>query len=132
VERVLGLEPLSEENQKTFDKIWKWFVDQGLTNKEKPQVTSDCASYHLDGLIGIEEGHRKESFPLEVVMLEEVLHYVLTSDDPKTSADFSPEFLQGILRIIERQLADEPHEAKREFQSMLIRCLWERIERGPR
>jgi hypothetical protein len=132
LERVLGLKPLSEENQIIFQRMWKWFIDRGLTDKEEPQVAcSKEISYHLDGLIGIDESQGNEAFPLAGVMLEETLHYVLTSDDPKTSADFSPEFLQGILRIITGRLDGQPEKVKREFQSILIRYLWELIERRP-
>ena len=130
MEQVLGTKPLSEENQKLFDEIWNWFVDKGLTGKEQPQVASDGGNYHFDGLIGINESHKNEAFPLGAVMLEETLHYVLTGDDPRTSEDFSPEFLQGVVRIIGQEIADEPYATKREFQSMLIRYLWERIEHG--
>jgi hypothetical protein len=128
VERVLGGKPLSDDHQELFQRIWKWLVVKGVTTKENPQVVSDADNYHIDGLIGINENHRDASFPLGAVMLEETLHYVLTSDDPHTSADYSPEFLHGILRIIAGQLAGAQKVAKREFQSMLIRYLWGLIE----
>ncbi len=130
LEQVIGLPPLSEENQKAFQRIWRWFVDNHLTSKPQPQVTSGGdTSYHLNGLIGINENHRNEIFPLPAVILEETLHWVLSSDDPKTSADFSHEFLQGIRRFIAVPLDGRPEECTREFQSMLIRTLWEQIER---
>jgi hypothetical protein len=127
---IMNLTPLSPENDALFWKIWEWLSARGATKGELPQVTSDEFSYHVDGLIGIHEGHDKNDFPLGAVMLEELLHYATSSDDPKTSADFSPAFLHRILDLILGDLSGKPHEPKRAFQSILIVALWKLIEKG--
>lgn len=126
----MGGRPLSAENQTKFDRIWEWFVAHGLTRKEKPTVASGSGSYHLEveefDLIGINEDHDDTNFPLEAVMLEEILHCVSTGDDPGLSSDYSPQFLQFILGVIIRLLHER--EQKRLFQSALIRRLWDLLE----
>ena len=54
MENIVNAEPLSEDNQNHFQKIWRWFVNNKITTKEAPQVTKDEGSYHIDGLIGID------------------------------------------------------------------------------
>lgn len=97
-----------------------------------PQVASD-GSYclHEENLIGINENHADENFPLGAVMLEEILHFVTHSDNEKTSADYSPEFLTSIFQLILERLAHWKTSTKRsgkDFQSVLIKTLWEVIE----
>jgi hypothetical protein len=133
MEQILGGE-LGDENQRIFDRIWQWFIDNRITEKEHPQVMSDPnSSYHVEGIIGIKESHGNEDFPLGAVMLEEILHYVTSSDDEESSADYSPKFLDFIFRLIINQLGSNERNRKRDgqdFQSMLIRCLWKIIQPG--
>jgi hypothetical protein len=126
MERIVNCDPLSEETEKLFRCIWKWLVDNQITNQEPPQVTSDPINYHLHGLIGIDERHRNGAFPLGAVMLEELLHYVTSSDKTESSADFSLDFLQWILKVIVNKLKSTNRE--REFQSLLIGYLWKLVE----
>jgi hypothetical protein len=128
VERIVNLSPLSEDNQKVFQRIWNWLIDNKITDKEEPQIGVDEGSYHDDGLIGIDESHENKEFPLGAVMLEEVLHYVATSDRPESSSDFSPEFLGFALRLILKGLEGRSYEDKRAFQSMIVAWLWKLIE----
>ncbi len=132
MENVLGGARLGEENQKLFDAIWKWFIENRITSKEQPQVMSDPGgSYHVEGMIGIKEAHDNKEFPLGAVMLEEILHYVASSDNEASSADYSPEFLEFIFRLIVSTLGRGEINGKRDgrdFQSALIRCLWKIIE----
>ncbi len=132
METILGGDELGEENQKLFDVIWKWFVDNHITGKERPQVMNDPGgSYHTDGLICIKEAHDNKIFPIGAVLVEEILHYVTSSDNEESSADFSPVFLEFIFRLIVARLGAEKRTRKRDgtdFQSLLIGHLWEIIQ----
>jgi len=136
MEHIHGMEQLAEANEKLFASIWKWFVDNRITDKEAPQVASDpVGSYHHDGLIAIKESHDDKNFPLGAVMLEEIVHYVTSSTNEQSSADYSPEFLAFILRLIRNNVTkpeDRLPAKKRDGcdpQSVLINCLWKLIER---
>jgi hypothetical protein len=124
----VNLTPLSGPNISLFWKLWEWLKLHSGTTREPPKVTSDSGNYHDEGLIGIDESSGDANYPLGGIMLEELLHYITTTTNPESSADYSPEFLRSIDCIIFRALATRERDQKRAFQSMLIRYLWELIE----
>ncbi|MGE3637362.1 MAG: hypothetical protein AB7G28_02305 [Pirellulales bacterium] len=123
--------PLSECQRRLFDGIWSWFAQNKVTAMGEPYVvSSQHGSGHYEGKIEIDERDAKPTFPLGAIMLEEILHYVTSTDRSETSADFSAEYLQFILQqIVERLDARHVYEEKRAFQSVLIRELWQIIEK---
>lgn len=128
-----GPAQLSPEVEALFWRIWNWLTDKKITDKPSPQVFgSDGCSAHAEGMIYINQKHQNVSFPLPAVILEEQLHYILSSDDPSTSADFAPLFLHRILDIILTERNSQTYEQKREFQSVLIGQLWKLVESGIR
>jgi hypothetical protein len=128
VERIVNPTPLSGPNDAVFWKLWSWLKAYSRSDIERPQVTNDHGNYHIDGLIGIDESSGKASYPLGAIMLEELLHYIATTEDPQSSADFSPEFRQFITRIVSIALTTREVSHKRAFQCLLIRHLWELIK----
>jgi hypothetical protein len=124
-------EPLAEADQATFEVVWHWFRENGFTMKEMPYAVADEeACGHYDGKILLNRKEAKEHFPVGALLTEEVLHYITSSEDPSTSADFSQKYLQSILQIIVSRLnARNEHSEQRAFQSVLINELWKIIEK---
>jgi hypothetical protein len=145
-----GDSPLNPQNQAICERIWAWFKIGKRTIRQRPEFTSNdgCGRcYCTEHGIGIDQRLGSPVHPLAAIMLEEILHWVTTSDDPQTSADFSPQFWDRIVGYVAD--ASTPEEAthwaadamtaaamdeahhKRAFQSGLIHRLWQLIDEGP-
>ena len=138
---------LTPENQEICERIWAWFKLGKHTTRGRPDFTSDDGRgicYCTEHGIRIDQQLGSPMQPLAALILEQILHWVTASDDPQTSADFSPQFWDRIIGYIAD--ASTPEEAthwaadamtaaamddtlsKRAFQSGLIHRLWQLID----
>lgn len=124
---------LSPENHSKFARLWAWLSTKTGTTKTMPFVTSDPYAkwgYHDedggDHLIGIDETAVEGRPDIELVMLEEQLHCVLSSNDPETSHDLSEKFLTALIDLAGLNILPVMSRA---FQTMVVGTILEKYRK---